>query len=192
MSVAGFLISSDHLSFLGFHLEEINKNIYKWKKFEKLPNVSDCNYVFFLDSLTPLVLSSQPKLLSVNMSNNLISEIQPGAFTNMTRLVRLILSKNKITKLDQNSLAGGITKKSKGQPSLITIILLCSGVSSLVELELSNNFLESIPIAALAALDNLKFLNLGSNKIQVKFCLSLPCLPIEICDVTPALCKYFE
>ena len=62
--------------------------------------------MFFLDSLTPLVLSSQPKLLSVNMSNNLISEIQPGAFTNMTRLVRLILSKNKITKLDQNSLAG--------------------------------------------------------------------------------------
>ena len=48
------------------------------------------------------------------------------------------------------------------------MIILCSGVSSLVELELSNNFLESIPIAALAALDNLKFLNLGSNKIQVK------------------------
>ena len=71
--------------------------------------MSDCNYVF-LDSLTPLVLSSQPKLLSVNMSNNLISEIQPGAFTNMTRLVRLILSKNKITKLDQNSLAGGRNK----------------------------------------------------------------------------------
>ena len=110
--VAGFLISSNHLSFLGFHLEEINKNIYKWKKFEKLPN---CLIVimFFLDSLTPLVLSSQPKLLSVNMSNNLISEIQPGAFTNMTRLVRLILSKNKITKLDQNSLSGG---RNKGQP----------------------------------------------------------------------------
>ena len=120
--------------------------------------------MFFLDSLTPLVLSSQPKLLSVNMSNNLISEIQPGAFTNMTRLVRLILSKNKITKLDQNSLAGGRTKISRERSTLI----LSSGVSSLVELELSNNFLESIPIAALAALDNLKFLNLGSNKIQVK------------------------
>ena len=119
--------------------------------------------MFFLDSLTPLVLSSQPKLLSVNMSNNLISEIQPGAFTNMTRLVRLILSKNKITKLDQNSLAGGRTKILRERSTLI----LSSGVSSLVELELSNNFLESIPIAALASLDNLKFLNLGSNKIQV-------------------------
>ena len=42
-----------------------------------------------------------------------------------------------------------------------------SGVSSLVELELSNNFLKSIPISALASLTNLKFLNLGSNKIQV-------------------------
>ena len=83
------------------------------EKVWKITQLSDCNYVFFLDSLTPLVLSSQPKLLSVNMSNNLISEIQPGAFTNMTRLVRLILSKNKITKLDQNSLSGG---RNKGQP----------------------------------------------------------------------------
>ena len=60
----------------------------------------------FLDKLSPLVLAEQPKLLSVNMSNNLISEIQPGAFANMTRLVRLILSKNKLTKLDSGSLSG--------------------------------------------------------------------------------------
>ena len=65
-------------------------------------------YLFPLiaDTLTPLVLSSQPKLLSVNVSNNLIQEIQPGAFTNMSRLVRLILTKNKITKLDPSSLIG--------------------------------------------------------------------------------------
>merc|ERR1719410_2371378 len=63
----------------------------------------------------------------------------------MTRLVRLILSKNKLTKLDSGSL---------------------SGVSSLVELELSNNFLTKVPMAALASLKNLKFLNLGSNKIK--------------------------
>ena len=43
-----------------------------------------------------------------------------------------------------------------------------SGLSSLLELDLSNNFLENIPIAALANLKNLKFLNLGSNKIKVK------------------------
>ena len=42
-----------------------------------------------------------------------------------------------------------------------------SGLSSLVELDLANNFLESIPIAALSTLENLKFLNLGSNKIKV-------------------------
>ena len=52
------------------------------------------------------MLAAQPKLLSVNMSNNLISEIQPGAFANMTRLVRLILSKNKIQQLDSASLSG--------------------------------------------------------------------------------------
>ena len=85
-------------------------NKQKHLQMEKLWEITQhvwCNYVLFPDSLTPLVLSTQPKLLSVNMSNNVISEIQPGAFTNMTRLVRLILSKNKITKLDQNSLSGG-------------------------------------------------------------------------------------
>ena len=65
------------------------------------------------DTLTPLVLSSQPKLLSVNVSNNLIQEIQPGAFTNMTRLVRLILTKNKINKLDPSSLIGNYPIETK-------------------------------------------------------------------------------
>ena len=59
------------------------------------------------------MLAAQPKLLSVNMSNNLISEIQPGAFANMTRLVRLILSKNKIQQLDSASLSGERTKMNE-------------------------------------------------------------------------------
>ena len=41
-------------------------------------------------------------------------------------------------------------------------------LTNLVELDLSYNFLSSIPVGALADLNNLKFLNLGSNKIQVK------------------------
>ena len=65
-------------------------------------------FCFISDKLTPLVLSSQPKLLSVNVSNNIIQDIQPGAFTNMSRLVRLILTKNKITKLDPLSLSGTV------------------------------------------------------------------------------------
>ena len=65
-------------------------------------------FCFISDKLTPLVLSSQPKLLSVNASNNIIQDIQPGAFTNMSRLVRLILTKNKITKLDPLSLSGTV------------------------------------------------------------------------------------
>jgi hypothetical protein len=40
---------------------------------------------------------------------------------------------------------------------------------NLVELDLSNNFLTSIPVAALGTLLNLKFLNLGANKIQVHY-----------------------
>ena len=101
------------------------------------------------------------------MSNNLISEIQPGAFANMTRLVRLILSKNKLTKLESGSLSGTPLRLTQGMINFHRMFNI-SGVSSLVELELSNNFLESIPIAALSSLKNLKFLNLGSNKIKVK------------------------
>ena len=40
-------------------------------------------------------------------------------------------------------------------------------LENLVELDLSLNFLSSVPIGALSQLRNLKFLNLGSNRIQV-------------------------
>ena len=42
-----------------------------------------------------------------------------------------------------------------------------SELTNLVELDLAFNFFESIPIEALKTLTNLKFLNLGSNKIKV-------------------------
>ena len=88
-------------------------------------------YLFPLiaDTLTPLVLSSQPKLLSVNVSNNLIQEIQPGAFTNMSRLVRLILTKNKITKLDPSSLIGNypivVNEFSRNSPCFAVTLSRC-------------------------------------------------------------------
>ena len=40
-------------------------------------------------------------------------------------------------------------------------------LTNLVELDLSFNFFDSIPIEAFKGLENLKFLNLGSNKIKV-------------------------
>ena len=40
---------------------------------------------------------------------------------------------------------------------------------NLVELDLSHNFLREIPVEALSGLKNLKFLNLGSNRIQVSY-----------------------
>ena len=42
-----------------------------------------------------------------------------------------------------------------------------SDLVELVELDLSLNFLSSVPVGALGQLRNLKFLNLGSNRIQV-------------------------
>ena len=49
---------------------------------------------------------TQPKLLSVNLTNNLIDDVLPGTFANMTRLVRLILTRNRLSKLQPNSMAG--------------------------------------------------------------------------------------
>ena len=59
---------------------------------------------------------------------------------------------------------------------LMLTIKFTLGLSSLVELDLANNFLQSIPIAALSSLDNLKFLNLGSNKIKVIISFSVEVL----------------
>ena len=47
------------------------------------------------------------------------------------------------------------------------ILFSISDLENLVELDLSFNFLSSVPIGALGQLRNLKFLNLGSNRIQV-------------------------
>ena len=52
---------------------------------------------------------TQTKLLSLNLTNNLIDEVRVGAFANMTRLVRLILTRNRIKKLERNSMAGETT-----------------------------------------------------------------------------------
>ena len=49
---------------------------------------------------------TQPKLLSVNLTNNLIDDVLPGTFANMTRLVRLILTRNRLSGLQPNSMAG--------------------------------------------------------------------------------------
>ena len=143
---------------------------------------------FLADKLSPLVLATQPKLLSVNLTNNLISDVQPGAFANMTRLVRLILTKNKIAALDEGSLQGSRTfissprlQASDRKPSSLSPFTSglnnpppFSGLVNLVELDLSNNFLTKVPMVALAALNNLKFLNLGSNKIQVMVVIVIP------------------
>ena len=66
---------------------------------------------FLADKLSPLVLATQPKLLSVNLTNNLISDVQPGAFANMTRLVRLILTKRRMLKwlMDIHAVNGSCT-----------------------------------------------------------------------------------
>ena len=51
--------------------------------------------------------------------------------------------------------------------NIILFLFLFSDLENLVELDLSLNFLSSVPVGALGQLRNLKFLNLGSNRIQV-------------------------
>jgi len=41
-------------------------------------------------------------------------------------------------------------------------------LTNLVELDLSQNFFDAVPVEALTALKGLRFLNLGSNKIRVR------------------------
>ena len=62
--------------------------------------------IYFSDTLVPNSFSTQPKLLSLNLTANVISDIKAGAFNNMTRLVRLILTKNRISRINDNALKG--------------------------------------------------------------------------------------
>ena len=48
-----------------------------------------------------------------------------------------------------------------------SLTVLYLGLSNLVELTLTNNFLTEVPVTALANLNNIKMLDLGSNRIQV-------------------------
>ena len=64
---------------------------------------------FSTEKLTPLAFETQPKLLSVNLTNTLITDIQKGTFVNMTRLVRLILTRNRIKRIEESVLAGNFT-----------------------------------------------------------------------------------
>ena len=68
------------------------------------------NELYFSETLTPLAFRTQPKLLSVNLTNNLIDDIQKGAFLNMTRLVRLILTRNKLKDIKDDVLSGKFPK----------------------------------------------------------------------------------
>ena len=64
-------------------------------------------YYFLLSDMLPTnAFSTQPKLLSLNLTGNVISDIKAGAFNNMTRLVRLILTKNRISRLNDQALTG--------------------------------------------------------------------------------------
>ncbi len=49
---------------------------------------------------------TQPKLLSLNLTNNLVDVIDPGAFANTTRLVRLILTRNRLSEIKEGSFQG--------------------------------------------------------------------------------------
>jgi len=79
--------------------------------------------LFLSDKLTPLAFETQPKLLSVNLTNNLITDIQKGTFVNMTRLVRLILTRNRIKRIEDTVLSGELIKKRQEVKSNLIIDL---------------------------------------------------------------------
>ena len=63
------------------------------------------------EKLQPGSFATQPKLLSVNLTNNLIDDVLPGAFANLTRLVRLILTRNRLGALQPASMTGENARK---------------------------------------------------------------------------------
>ena len=50
----------------------------------------------------------------MNLTNNLIDDVLPGAFANLTRLVRLILTRNRLGALQPASMTGEREKMQNG------------------------------------------------------------------------------
>ncbi len=67
----------------------------------------DSNSVLPYSQPAPYHMSyATPCELRFTLTNLILQEVQSGAFANMTRLVRLILTKNKIHRLEEGSLTG--------------------------------------------------------------------------------------
>ena len=58
----------------------------------------------------------------MNLTNNLVDEVLPGTFANMTRLVRLILTRNRLSELGPSSLAGEREREGKSHVALMCCI----------------------------------------------------------------------
>ena len=131
--------------------------------------------------------SQQTSLRSLNMSHNVIANIDMTAFKGLNQLQKLDLSFNKISRLSER-LFQGIRKDRRESDWIFSWTCrfsFCTDVSMLQDVDLSNNFLSSIP-TSLTGLPSLKRLSLSANLIQVSctpmFLRKYGTLTVILCD----------
>jgi Leucine-rich repeat (LRR) protein len=100
------------------------------------------------------------------MSHNVIANIDMTALKGLSQLQKMDLSYNKISRLSERLFQGTLIKDIFVLSNKIYDFSVGLDVSMLQDVDLSNNFLSSIP-TSLTGLPSLKRLSLSANLIQV-------------------------
>lgn len=136
-------IENNHLKriLLGFNeLNEIQDNAFSRTKIIEI-FISDNK----LDNLG-FVKTLPSSIVSLNLGNNLLTNIPDNIFSNLEKLMFLPLYNNQLISINEKSL---------------------EGLTSLLDLLLDNNKIEKIDSNAFSSLKNIKSINLHNNKIEV-------------------------
>ncbi|ROL43420.1 Leucine-rich repeat-containing protein 15 [Anabarilius grahami] len=123
----------------------------------------------FLQDLPDNILSSVPKMESLNLERNSIKSIHPQAFAGAQRLMLLNLQGNRLSKLPVKGFKDLLNLRflMLGQNQIVNLKPnMFIGMRNLSELDLPLNALTALPPNAFKPLIALKVLDLALNRIQ--------------------------
>jgi Leucine-rich repeat (LRR) protein len=122
-----------------------------------------------LDTLTKDTFKNLLVVESIKMNSCSVSEIDPDAFVNLENLKLLDLSQNKLLQctfkipdsLENLNLSNNQIKVKQGVFSASNVAL-----RKLIQLDLSNNDIKSLPAGCFSGLVSLKYLSLAKNELN--------------------------
>lgn len=164
-----------------------------FKRMKELPYFLDFNAVWNTMNLSENLLPNLPgnkfvggRIRHLDLSRNIIAEIDPEAFVDLSDLETLDLSYNFLSEISRQALSPLVDlRKLKLRYNRFTWVRTATfgGITQLEELDMSGNDLTHVPTSALRPLTRLKLLNLRNNKIKQIHGYAFEGLPLETLDL---------